>query len=624
MKYKRKMILIICMVFVLIVLALASSYALFTFNVTKDTTFKVAIGNLELAIEDAVHEDKFIINPIVPTKDEVALEQEGYTFILTNTGTINSFYTVYLDDIILSDQSVARLEDHYVKVNLYNEKTKQSNTMQLYDLQENEDRILETGYLDAGDSVTYTLRMWVDYEAGNEVQEKYFATQIRIVGEQKNAVAYTEPLLNGADPVIKDSLIPVTIAEDGTVKKADIYKEWYSYEKKQWANAIILKDETKVYKNGQTIPEDNIESYFVWIPKYKYKLFNTDNFNYQANGDIATPHEIEIKFGLTNTDDKIENECTTPKESGNIGNCQNGDWMTHPAFLAFDTNGIWVGKFETGYKGATTATDAQVDSSDSNQIIIKPNVYAWRGTYITNAYKTSFEYQRENLNSHLMKNTEWGAVAYLSYSKYGTCTEGLCTEIRINNSQSYLTGVSAKTVPTSGYNAYQDYNETQPNTENDKSNVYPNSQLASTTLNNTGIFDINGGVWEEVMGLMLDESGESIYEDPNLKKEDFPDSRYYDAYKYSTNANDYTRGILGDATSEMGPFKTESYTTSSNRNISGWYQDEAWFIYTKSLLIPRGGSTQYGVGSGAFAFSRAPIGINAIVGFRIVLAPNND
>ena len=43
--------------------------------------------------------------------------------------------------------------------------------------------------------------------------------------------------------------------------------------------------------------------------------------------------------------------------------------MTHPAFLAFDTLGLWVGKFETGYDGATSIASAQVNSFNTSRNI---------------------------------------------------------------------------------------------------------------------------------------------------------------------------------------------------------------------------------------------------------------
>ena len=74
---------------------------------------------------------------------------------------------------------------------------------------------------------------------------------------------YIEPILNGTDPVLEEPLIPVTIEDDGVVKKADLASEWYDYETKKCANAVILEDESKKHASGEVIPEENIESYFV-------------------------------------------------------------------------------------------------------------------------------------------------------------------------------------------------------------------------------------------------------------------------------------------------------------------------------------------------------------------------
>ncbi len=234
---------------------------------------------------------------------------------------------------------------------------------------------------------------------------------------------------NVSAPKLGSGLIPVTIENDGTVKYADTTKSWYNYCDKIWANAVILEDGTN-YKVGDTIQESDIQSYFVWIPKYKYKLWNVDT-------PIEKVHEIEIVFDETDTTDIEGVSCKTPMISGESGNCNNGEYMTHPAFISMGVNGFWVGKFETGYKGATSVATAQVNGSDSSKVIIKPNVYSWRGITVKNIFETSYNYKR-NLDSHMMKNTEWGAVAYLSHSKYG-----INTEININNNSSFKTGYSA-------------------------------------------------------------------------------------------------------------------------------------------------------------------------------------
>ena len=107
---------------------------------------------------------------------------------------------------------------------------------------------------------------------------------------------YIEPILNGTDPILQDPLIPVTIDDNGTVRKADLSSEWYDYETKKWANAVILEDETKSYASGEIIPEENIESYFVWIPKYHYQLWDLGNYDSLTAIDTSKVHEIPNYF----------------------------------------------------------------------------------------------------------------------------------------------------------------------------------------------------------------------------------------------------------------------------------------------------------------------------------------
>ena len=82
--------------------------------------------------------------------------------------------------------------------------------------------------------------------------------------------------------------------------------------------------------------------------------------------------------------------------------------MTHPAFLAFDTDnnitkGMWVGKFETGYKDAKSISEAEKNEADSSKVIIKPNVYSWRDIQIANMHLSSYNYKRE-YDLHMMKS----------------------------------------------------------------------------------------------------------------------------------------------------------------------------------------------------------------------------
>ena len=442
-------------------------------------------------------------------------------------------------------------------------------------------------------------------------------------------IYYQEEILNGSYPVLKDNLIPVIISNTGVVTKANTSKEWYSYEKKNWANSVILKDESVQYKNGETIPESNIESYFVWIPKYSYQLFDLGNYSSLTSISDKT-QEINIKFGTGNTSDSKSGECTTPFENnqgiaGSSGNCKVGDYMTHPAFLAFDTLGLWVGKFETGYDGATSTAKAQVNSVDTSKIIIKPNVYSWRNIAVGNMFKNSYDYKRD-LDSHMMKNTEWGAVAYLQHSKYGSMTS-----VRINNNSANITGYAATVEPTLGYagetsTAGNRIESTVLGVDATYSVNYLNSKsiVASTTNNYSGIYDMSGGAWEYVMGYTTGAttvggtSGiTSLY--PNFFS-DSAYSKYWDKYT-STERTDYNNRILGDATGEMGPFGSEKDSDNNTRYKSSWYKDHAWFANSSGNLLLRGGGWHDGTSTGVFAFNGNSGGTNTNISFHIVLAP---
>ncbi len=401
-----------------------------------------------------------------------------------------------------------------------------------------------------------------------------------------------EPILNGADPVLGDGMIPVTIGEKGEVTKVKPESGgWYSYEDKEWANAVILTESAKSYEDNEKISEEDIESYFVWIPKYSYRLFDEQLGKYTSATGIVSKNNlaIEIRFGLENTkDSKIYRECETPMlenkvqgASGESGNCHYEDWMTHPAFLAFGGNGLWVGKFETSNAG-------------ENKIQIKPNATSWLNITMGDSFRNSQNYMPK-LQSHNMKNTEWGAVAYLTQSIYGRCeNENNCTEVSANTN-SYKTGYTGNT-------AYGESSE----------------QLASTTGNYSGIYDMNGGVWEQVASVVLNNlSTTPIWSSSGLSDTDLTkeNAKYYDVYNYGTDHSHWERRILGDATGEVGPFAPFNTFYKSSM-----WDDIARLAYSSYPWIHRGGFGGDGVSSGVFAFSPDDGRATSNKGFRIVLA----
>ena len=413
---------------------------------------------------------------------------------------------------------------------------------------------------------------------------------------------YTENILNGTDPVLGEGMIPVTLANDGTVSVADTRLAWYKYENQEWANAVLLVDNT-TYEVGDVIPENKIEAYFVWVPRYKYQIFDEGNYSTQAaDSKPATSIAKEIQIEFENKDEEVSKATTK------------GSWLTHPAFVNFDVNGLWIGKFETGYNGATSKEAAQVNATDASKVIVKPNVYSWRNNTVANMFKTAYNYNRE-LDSHMMKNTEWGAVAYLSHSKYG-----INTEININNNSDYLTGYSAVAgLDQSSYpgTSGTDSTKTLPyNTET--------GYRATTTGNITGIYDMSGGAHEYMASYM---DGYGVQNSATTKtssgfsaSELTEYAKYLDKYPNNSSLTSWNNRILGDATGEMGPFYYYADKDGSKRYHNNWYADYSSFVHSTYPWFYRGGYYDNGVLAGQFHFSRGTGGVYTNISSRLVLA----
>ncbi len=419
---------------------------------------------------------------------------------------------------------------------------------------------------------------------------------------------------NVAEPNLSDGskLIPVIISDDGKVTKVNKNDpNWYNYCEKKWANAVILNDNAQAPNDNQEIKMTDIETMFVWIPKYKYRLWNVNVNGLTSTGALKQAHSIDIVFDTTNTIEKSGVSCVTPMESGKIGDCSNGEYMTHPAFISFDVNGFWVGKFEIGHKTATSTAQAQTSSNSSALIVIKPSVFSWRYNTVKNMFEAAFYYERD-LDSHMMKSTEWGAVAFLSHSQYG-----INDEININNS-----------IFKTGYSSIADnYQGTYPGTfgDGEKFNTAWNTEngyRASTTGNITGVYDMSGGAWEYTASYRSGTYGSSGFNQASL--ENTYNSKYYDSYNASSAVTTYQHMILGDATGEMGPFKYFKDGDNVERYHNSWYNNSSYFAEPSNPWLARGGCYTDGVHAGQFVFVRFSGGMDAYGGSRLVLAPSKQ
>ena len=461
---------------------------------------------------------------------------------------------------------------------------------------------------------TYYLWIWLDAaETDSATMNQSF--HLVLNGNcTDESLTYGEDILNGEYPQLNEGLIPVVFdTSNGTIIKTISRSDesWYSYANKKWANAVLVKESgthTRAYykaSSGVAVNESDILAYYVWIPRYSYKIWETGT---SSSGKEQT---IDIQF--------------ESRDTISTGT-QVGEYITHPAFWwdndsdgvrdeGEELAGIWVGKFET--TGSTSSPT------------ILPNAKALMEQNVSTQFATSRLFGDttygifSGADSHMMKNSEWGAAAYLSHSKYG-----VNREVYINNSSGYYTGRSGGNVggktpinetytdrtSTTQYNNYGYYTwdgYLLSYGTNKKSSTRDLTKVASTTGNITGIYDMSGGALEYVMGYYSGASttwgGYSGGNTAGFKSK--PDSKYYDDYTTTSVLTACNGGICyGHALSET----------------SEWYNAWSSMVYSSFPWLLRGGeccSTMSGFKKGIFEVV-VQGGVGGVpLGFRSVLSP---
>ena len=421
---KKQTTIILVSVIAMVLIIIGTSYSLFMqVNESKDIQV-LESGTLILSSTKG----NTITTATIPQSDYDGMNTEGYTFSIKNTGTLDCYYTLYISNVA----STNPVDPKYIRISI-DDGEPATITDLIVDTENSGRFILEVGQLGAanqdGDVITHNIKIWVDEFAPASIIGKKIQLQIDLYGE---SIEFYRDESGAIYPELYAGLIPIKYDEDTNVVIANTSEEWYNYDDFKWANAILIDQSNpdiknkyinadNSYKAGTIVDMADILQMYVWIPRYKYKLFNVE-------GAETTAQMIEVEF---------EN-IKTAKSNGT----SNAQWLTHPAFTFGNNelNGIWVGKFEP--------------SNTTSDIKIIPNVSSLRSQTIgdmfnaSRAIETTAKYglSTVEVDSRMIKNMEWGAVAYLSQSKYGKYGNpnytGANKEVYINNSSSYITGSS--------------------------------------------------------------------------------------------------------------------------------------------------------------------------------------
>ena len=107
-------------------------------------------------------------------------------------------------------------------------------------------------------------------------------------------------------PVLSSGMIPVIYDENNWIKvdSRNIDNNWYNYDDGIWANIVLVNDYDK-YDSldvGTVIDYEDIIAFYVWIPRYKYRIFNINKQNgYEYYNALENGIDIVFESGVETT-----------------------------------------------------------------------------------------------------------------------------------------------------------------------------------------------------------------------------------------------------------------------------------------------------------------------------------
>ena len=600
------------------ILIIGVTYALIKFNFVGNKDNTILVGGLKFNYNETSSSMTITNNDILSNTEgmksdnyfdfNVSLEKQtttgvSYNILLTSDNTNNlSDIKAYLTEV--NNNTETKLIDPITLNNL----TKVNNNMKLY-----------SDIIDPNKTKYYRLRLWVDENFGSSQTTSVngntstgtitgftFKFVVSIGVDNTNVEKLDTSGAN--EPVLASNMIPVYYDETNEVwKKAntsnlDKNNPWYSYNKAgeykgMWANAVTVKDTNRqTYLNaepGTTISMDDITTMWVWIPRFN--AVTPSNYN---GGTKDNPGAINVTFVKANE---------TAIDAFTFGNKS--------------LSGFWYAKFETSHTTLTASTTdnnlgcSNESCSNANGIIIKPNVTSLRYNNVSNFFfasrsmeqpNNSFGFVSSEVDTHMSKNNEWGAVAYLTHSIYGRCTNSTtCTEIGINNNSNFITGYGApagsdKTVSNGAYNTTL-------------------GKDASTTGNIYGIYDMSGGADEPVMGVLADTNGKPLSGTSPSYNSGFNGMVYYDDGLNHSPSN-YSNGMKFPENKYYNLYTSdEAYTGHALTETQNWYSDIDTFVTFSFPWFIRGGPYDYDANAGVFYFYRSDGYAYGNSGLRLVI-----
>ena len=544
-KKNKKFIIIGIVIIILLLIGIAFAYL--TTTLQGDKEYLVRAGTLDLVLEEG---NELTLEKQIPIDDSEGLTLDGYNFSIVNNGKIDTDYTIYLDDMELSEGE-SRIPDSAIRYSL-TRNDEVFMTRNLTTMGSNPNRRVDFGTISKDETINYTLRIWIDYDATTEeASGKVFKGKLRVVA--------TQPVGEEASTVLLENISKENQYDDGedifiTGEDPDNYI-WYSG--KLW-RAVSVNNEEKTVK---LVTQWNISV----IP-------------YSSGSTEFEGSYMEEWLNDTTVD-------------GFLGNLRD-----YESFLVTDAK--WDATEDNRELGSITRPNGTTVVTDAVGLL---NIYEYQTSYRGADYSTGY------LNNGLCW---WSLTSYSSSLMYGMNSSGAASNASPLDTTGVRPSINLKSdiKIVSGSGTEDDPYRLLGDNDEELSGIKLNTRYSGEYVRfGTGDNDLYRIVSHEVRGLTKITSAEPLKENDSFKTISFGNDTYYSSsntigtflngeYLTSYISNEYSNMIEGNAiwylgTVERGTsYKLAKYTDVTSNALT------SSTVTTKVGLLRLGelGAGQYG------------------------------
>ena len=225
----RKNIVVLVVALILVVtIVFGLSYAWLRLTKSSNTVNKITAGNLELVLDDTTSEGIKLVNE-VPRSYRQGMETKEYTFTLTNKNSTSN-YSLSLKDlekytdedgketVIAAENRIDDAKIRYILLKDGEESSADKSKILT-------DRTIDTGTIKKGQTISYTLRVWIDSRAETDIMGKIFNAQLSLVAEQtsvKLPVSFKNDSWDVISKAVKENNYPYQVGDTKNVDMGEL------------------------------------------------------------------------------------------------------------------------------------------------------------------------------------------------------------------------------------------------------------------------------------------------------------------------------------------------------------------------------------------------------------------